>query len=244
MNWMEGRGLFLISLTLIAVGVMWLLPRRAVRSKAVGLALVVLGGIGQGFVLRTPASPIVYELMFWFLAGSALFFGVLTITSRNPIYGALWFALTTLATCGLFIRMSAPFLAAATIIVYAGAIIVTFVFVIMLAQQAGCTAYDQRSRRPILATISGFVLLAAVLTVLHQSSPVLVAAVPPAVGSDAEVSNPLSRPKPGETLGTMHGVGRSLFGDYLFEVEVAGTLLLVASIGAIAIAPRREQGTL
>jgi NADH-quinone oxidoreductase subunit J len=42
----------------------------------------------------------------------------------------------------------------------------------------------------------------------------------------------------------MHGLGRSLFGDYLFAVELAGTLLLVASIGAVAIAPRRSQGTL
>ena len=70
------------------------------------------------------------------------------ITSRNPVYAALWFALATLSTCGLFLLQSAPFLAAATIIVYAGAIIVTFLFVIMLAQQAGATVYDQRSRQP------------------------------------------------------------------------------------------------
>jgi NADH-quinone oxidoreductase subunit J len=45
-------------------------------------------------------------------------------------------------------------------------------------------------------------------------------------------------------VGNMKGLGKSLFGDYLFAVELAGTLLLVASIGAIAIAPRREQGAL
>ena len=58
----------------------------------------------------------------------------LTITSRNPIYSALWFASVVLATAGLFLLAGAPFLAAGTIIVYAGAIIVTFLFVIMLAQ--------------------------------------------------------------------------------------------------------------
>ena len=68
------------------------------------------------------------------------------ITSRDPVYAALWFALATLGVCGLFLLQSAPFLAAATIIVYAGAIIVTFLFVIMLAQQQGRSVYDHRAR--------------------------------------------------------------------------------------------------
>jgi NADH-quinone oxidoreductase subunit J len=54
----------------------------------------------------------------------------------------------------------------------------------------------------------------------------------------------LSRPDADQPQGTMHGLGRALFGDYLFAVELAGTLLLIASVGAIAMAPRREQGTL
>ena len=65
-------------------------------------------------------------------------------------------------------------------------------------------------------------------------------------------ANPLSQPVDikindivvGTDLGTLQGVGRSLFGDYLFAVELAGTVLLIATIGAIAIAPRRSQGTL
>jgi NADH-quinone oxidoreductase subunit J len=56
-------------------------------------------------------------------------------------------------------------------------------------------------------------------------------------------ANPLSRAGEGE-IGTMRGLGRSLFGDYLFAVELAGTLLLVGAVGAIAIAPRRSRGTL
>jgi NADH:ubiquinone oxidoreductase subunit 6 (subunit J) len=64
---------------------------------------------------------------------------------------------------------SAPFLAAATIIVYAGAIIVTFLFVIMLAQQTGLADYDRRSREPLLACLAGFVLLTALLYVLQTT---------------------------------------------------------------------------
>jgi NADH-quinone oxidoreductase subunit J len=64
------------------------------------------------------------------------------------------------------------------------------------------------------------------------------------VNPPTTVANPLSQPPGAETVGTMQGLGRSLFGDYLFAVELAGTLLLVATVGAIAIAPRRARGTL
>ena len=74
----------------------------------------------------------------------------------------------------------------------------------------------------------------------------------PPLGAEIKFSEP-DPPKPGNLLsvadkehpvGNLKGLGRSLFGDYLFAVELAGTLLLVACIGAIAIAPRREQGAL
>ncbi len=69
-----------------------------------------------------------------------------TVTSRNPVYSALWFASVVLSTSGLFLLADAPFLAAGTIIVYAGAIIVTFLFVIMLAQMEGKAHYDRAAR--------------------------------------------------------------------------------------------------
>jgi len=74
-----------------------------------------------------------------------------------------------LSTCGLFLLQAAPFLMAATTIVYAGAIIVTFLFVLMLAQQEGPSDADQRSREPLLATVAGFLLLGALLYVLKLS---------------------------------------------------------------------------
>jgi NADH-quinone oxidoreductase subunit J len=114
--------------------------------------------------------------------------------------------------------------------------------VIMLAQQSGATVYDQRSRQPFLATLFAMLLLAALLGTLEAANPEdfqFANAQPPAAGA-----NPLSHPAKTESLDTMVGLGRSLFGDYLFGVELAGTLLLVATIGAIAIAPRRRRGTL
>jgi NADH-quinone oxidoreductase subunit J len=170
---------------------------------------------------------------------------ILMITNRNPVYSALWFALVTLSVCGLFLLQSAPFLAAATVIVYAGAIVVTFVFVIMLAQQAGATIYDQRARQPFVATVATFVFVAILLGTLADSGAGNADATgDSALVTAASVANPLSRPPEGATTYTLRSLGRSLFGDYLFAVELAGTLLLVATIGAIAIAPRRRRGTL
>ena len=141
----------IISLALLAFGILWLIPRPTLRARPVGYGCVILGIVGLLGLLNVPDSPLVENIQFWLFAGSALFFGALTLTHHKPVYAALWFALATLASCGLLLMQSAPFLAAATIIVYAGAIVVTFVFVIMLAQQAGTTGYDRRPRRPAIA---------------------------------------------------------------------------------------------
>src|SRR5262249_30564145 len=102
-------------------------------------------------------------------SGLAILFGGLLITQRNPVHAALSFAVVVLSTCGLFLLQAAPFLMAATIIVYAGAIVVTFLFVIMLAQQSGISDADHRAREPFLSTLGSFVLLGALLYLLNQT---------------------------------------------------------------------------
>jgi NADH-quinone oxidoreductase subunit J len=234
-NWRE-----ISALALMACGVWWLMPRTVRLPKVVGLLLAISGADWLIYQLNS-SGPSAQRLLFAAFATAAILAAILMITNRNPVYSALWFALATLAVCGLFLMQSAPFLAAATVIVYAGAIVVTFVFVIMLAQQSGATVYDQRSRQPLLATLFGVLLLGALLAMLKTTSAEdlhFTDGQPPVTSA-----NVLSQPKP-ENLGTMIGLGRSLFGDYLFAVELAGTLLLVATIGAIAIAPRRRGGTL
>src|SRR5262249_56183228 len=109
-------------------------------------------------------------VLFYAFAALAVAGGVLLVTHHNPVYAALSFSLVVLSTCGLFLLQAAPFLMAATTIVYAGAIVVTFLFVIMLAQQEGISSADQRSREPFLATVAGFVLLGPLLSVLHPNS--------------------------------------------------------------------------
>jgi NADH-quinone oxidoreductase subunit J len=237
-HWLE------IALALMAGGVWWMMPRRIRLPKAFGLVAILAGAYLLALGLRASEGDRGETVLFFAFATGAIASAILMITNRNPVYSALWFALATLSVCGLFWLQFAPFLAAATVIVYAGAIVVTFVFVIMLAQQSGATAYDQRSRQPLLATAAAFVLLGALLSTLRASTKEDFQTA--ALQSPSVTSNPFSKPPENESLDkdTMTGLGRSLFGEYLFAVELAGTLLLVATIGAIAIAPRRSRGTL
>src|SRR5262249_28020480 len=109
-------------------------------------------------------------LSFYCFSALAVAGGALLVTQQSPARAALSFVLVVLATCGLFLLLAAPFLMAATIIVYAGAIVVTFLFVLMLAQPEGRSDADARSREPLLATLTGFVLLATLLYVIKSGS--------------------------------------------------------------------------
>ena len=256
MQWLTEHWLLSLPMVLGAIAVAWLMPKEASKPSWLAglLGLAALGILGGTWL--KPTDGVLPDVLFHLFAGVAIVAAVLMITNRNPAYSALWFAVVTLAVCGLFLLQSAPFLASATVIVYAGAIIVTFLFVLMLAQQAGATNYDQNSRQPVVAVGTGFVLLGALLFVLLPSKEKPGLAAMPTTGfvslaTDApRVESPLST-KPqstsattSATFGTMRGLGRSLFGDYLFAVELAGTLLLIASIGAIVIAPKRSSGKL
>jgi NADH-quinone oxidoreductase subunit J len=251
MSWVTDHWLLVAAMLLSAIGIWLLMPRAGGRSAAAGAAFSVVG-IALLVATLHPASwgsdsKLTETILFSIFSIVALVSGVMMITNRNPVYAALWFALVTLSTCGLFLLQSAPFLAAATIIVYAGAIVVTFVFVMMLAQQSGATIYDQRSRQPMLATIAAFILLGALLSTIETWGADKSAGevnANPQTEVVAATTNLLSQPAADEPLGTLHGLGRSLFGDYLFAVELAGTLLLIAAIGAIAMAPRRAEGRL
>jgi NADH-quinone oxidoreductase subunit J len=151
-------------LGLVAVYVLLPKPRRMpvlLGVAAAALALVVAGV----FVVRA-GEVSVETVLFYLFAGIAVVFGGLLVTQQNPARAALSFAMVILATCGLFLLQAATFLMAATIIVYAGAIIVTFLFVIMLAQPEGRSDADARSREPFLASFTGFLLLGTLLFVL------------------------------------------------------------------------------
>jgi NADH-quinone oxidoreductase subunit J len=156
-----------------------LLPKPKGRSVAFGVfagiaAVVVL----VSWVLRQfgdPAKGTVEQVLFWLFAGGAVVFSTVFVTQRNPARGAIAFAFVIVSVCGLFLLLAAPFLMAATIVIYAGAIIVTFLFVLMLSQSSGASDENDRSREPMLGSLAGFAFLGLILFALYLGSPTAAA---------------------------------------------------------------------
>src|SRR5690606_37053753 len=160
-----------------AVSLYLMMPRQGFNPRAFGalLGAMSLGGLWIWLAATAlpntglPSGALPYYYIFSALAiGSA----VRVITHPRPVYSALWFVLVVLASAGLFLLLTASFMAVAMVIIYGGAILVTYMFVIMLAAQTGDAAdqadvadYDRVAREPVAAIAAGFVLLAVLLTV-------------------------------------------------------------------------------
>ncbi|MEX2175200.1 MAG: NADH-quinone oxidoreductase subunit J [Pirellulaceae bacterium] len=222
----------------IAIGALavWvLLPNRIAYGKTLGgaLAIISAGLFASDWPLLGDWTS---QAVFWLLAAITLGAAICTICSRSPVYSAIWFALSLLGTAGLFFYQGAQFLGVATIVVYAGAIVVTFLFVIMLAQPEGHSDYDRISwgwfpkTFSVLAAATFVGLLTLLLGNLKQES----ANVPAATAQQAAERLHAT----GGILTEQHmaHLGRHLFSTHLISVELAGTLLLAALVGAVAIA--------
>src|SRR5262249_14322622 len=130
-----------------------------------GVAALVLGG---GLLVQAGGVD-AETVLFYAFSGLAIVSGAMLVTQSHPARAALSFALVILSTCGLFLLLAAPFLMAATTIVYAGAIVVTFLFVIMLAQQSGLAKADQHAQEPFLSTLAATILLGAIVIVINMT---------------------------------------------------------------------------
>lgn len=303
----------LVTLVLGAAGIGILLPRPKRGPVLAGLLCGVAALVMAGFTVVTPDGPVTPEVvLFYAFAGFAIVGGAMMLIQRSPARAAISFTLVITSTCGLFLLQAAPFLMAATIIIYAGAIIVTFLFVLMMSQQTGYSDADDRTREPFLAAFAGFILLGALLLVLHRAYPstdrlaelvddanraksrtstadmfreigdpkeylaevrtealrhhsspayegMLSAAenlegalagpnvnaedVRRPLGELADAGNAVLAERQRKPLpaGNVAALGTTLFSDYLLAVELGGVLLLVATIGAIAITHRRTE---
>jgi len=213
-----------------------LLPNRIPYGKTIGgvLAIVAAGLFASDWPLLGDWTD---QAVFWLLAGVTLGAAVCTICSRSPVYSAIWFALSLLGTAGLFFYNGAQFLGVATIVVYAGAIVVTFLFVIMLSQPEGHSAYDRITWGwfPKTFSVLAAATMVALLTFLLgnlRADAAKPQAVEVAAASQARLT------AQGALLDRNHmaNLGRHLFSEHLISIEVVGTLLLVALVGAVAIA--------
>jgi NADH-quinone oxidoreductase subunit J len=121
----------------------------------------------------------------------------------------------------------------ALIIIYAGAILVTYLFVIMLAQQPTATFYDQNAREPLAAVLVGFVL-AAIIAGHAGQGPVSAKAA-----SQLTLASDVATPENAHAASNTLSLGAYLFTRYVVVIELAGILLLVSMVGAIALSRKR-----
>ena len=160
------------------------------------------------------------ETVLFILFGAIAVCGaIMVVTRKHPMASALYLILTLFAVAALFVLRQAHFLAAVQVIVYAGAVVVLFVFVIMLINVPEDRMPVERATttRVLGVLAAGFFILESAVVARRFSMP---------IGPAAEV-------------GTVEAVGRALFTDYLLAFEITSVLLLAAVIGAIALAKRK-----
>jgi NADH-quinone oxidoreductase subunit J len=172
-------------------------------------------------------------LVFYLFSGLAIGASALVIGQRNPMYSVLLLIASFGALAGLFIQLDAPFAAVAQIIIYAGAIMVLFLFVVMLlnAPQEDAAEWDRAHplRLPTIARVGG---LLALLLILQLAWALLRAGgvdAPVGAGGDAQA------------VSSVRAIGRSLFTDYVFAFEATSILILVAMVGAVVLARREGE---
>ena len=162
-------------------------------------------------------------ILFFFFAGLAIASALLMVTHKNPVYCAIFLIITFFALAGLYFLLGAQFLSVVQVIVYAGAIMVLFVFVIMLLN------LSEEVRLPAGRRFqSGFgIVFAAILGV----QLLVIAAAGTRVFARLSGDTPVS--------GTVERLGATLFSTYLYPFEIASVLLLTGIVGAIILGSKK-----
>lgn len=179
-------------------------------------------------------------IFFLIIAVIAAVAGIAMVAARNPVHSALFLVLNFFCLAILYLTLNAQFLAAIQIFVYAGAIMVLFLFVITLLNP-GREAYGTRlpAQRP-LAVVLGLALLAEVVLLLQSGTvSALLGKFPPARPFVEQFSQPGLISNAPSGLGNTQALGAELFTAYLLPFEITSVLLLIAVIGAVVVAKRQ-----
>jgi len=168
------------------------------------------------------------EFVFWVFALVCVGSAVLMITRRSPVAAALWLVNTLFNLAGIFVLLEAHFIAAAQVLVYAGAIMVLFLFVIMLLNLGRMTTSDIKpiSSR-LLAGAAGVLLLAELFVLRRVTVPAALLA--PEGSMEATLA----------AEGAVNAVAKPMFVSYLVPFEITSVMLLAAVVGAVVLAKRR-----
>lgn len=167
-------------------------------------------------------------VVFWAFAALLIFSALRVVTTRNPVHAALWLVLSFFSAAGIWLLLQAEFLAIVLVLVYVGAVMVLFLFVVMMLD----VNFDKLRERfksyiPVATTVFLLVLFEMALAVVG--------------GYYGESVTPPAAPGPGYS--NTKALGLQVYTDYAYPFEIAAMILLVAIIAAIALTHRRRRGT-
>jgi NADH-quinone oxidoreductase subunit J len=164
------------------------------------------------------------ETAFYYLAAASVASAILAVTRRNPVHSLLWVLALFMHVAGIFLLVGAEFLAAVQIIIYAGAILVFYLFFLMLLDLPREAGPRFGEHWPLSAAAG--LAFAALAWRAHEPGFVPSAARMPAAG-----------PSPGN----LSTVGTALFGQFALPFEIASLILLAAIVGAVVVAKKRTE---
>lgn len=162
------------------------------------------------------------EILFWILAALTIFSAVMVITSKNPVYSVLWLIFTFFTISGHYILLNAQFLAIVNIIVYAGAIMVLFLFVIMLMNLGQHMETRKNKWMRLAGAVAGGCLLLVLVAALRNTEKQMTELV-------------------SGDVGLIENLGKVLFSDFVVPFEISSILFLSAMIGAVVLGQRDKK---
>ena len=169
------------------------------------------------------------KLVFWIFALILVFAAFRVITVRNPVHAALHLVLAFFTSAGLWLLLEAEFLAITLVLVYVGAVMVLFLFVVMMLDINLAPLREGFARYLPVGAAVAFVIVAEMWLIVGARN----------FGLD-QVAKPLAKPA---DYNNTRELGSVLYTDYVYPFEIAAVILLVAIIAAIALTMRRREGT-
>ena len=184
----------------------------------------------QAIPMAHGTLPLLYTFHFYLFGLIAVASALLFVTRKSPVAAALWLINTMFCLAALFVLLDAQFIGALQVIVYAGAIMVVFLFVIMLLNLGQSPPADIRGIWwKIAAGAVGIAILAEVATVIRAKTPATLT-LPPGIAANQVA-----------TTGAVAPVAGPLFNDYLLAFEITSILLLAAIVGAVVVGRQRGE---
>ena len=160
----------------------------------------------------------VTPVLFWVLSVMALFSALMVITSKNPMHSVIWLIIVFFAISGHYLLLNAQFLAIVNIIVYAGAIMVLFLYVLMLMDLKKETDPPKNRWLKLAGAVAGGSLLLVLIAALKK----------------ADIANQIAETRTGD-IGLIENLGKVLFTQYVIPFELSSVLFLSAMVGAVVI---------